>query len=458
MQQSAREAGFATYDEAMEFLFKFMDYEKIAGQKYSIADFNLDRVEQLLASVGKPHRRMNVVHVTGTKGKGSTAIMIQSAMTAAGLRTGLFTSPHLVDLEERVNIDGRSITKDEMREALGLLRPYVENIREGSPKSSPTFFELVTAAAFAFFERKAVDAAVIEVGLGGRLDSTNVVVPKVSVITHIGLDHTRQLGNTITQVATEKAGIIKESVPVVSAVQDADALRVIKRTCAEKNSRLILVGRDVKFGNVEWGGEAGDIYYSFDVQGLHRKYLGLKLPLMGEHQVRNAATALGALELLEEMGLVDDLERAVRRGFASARCPARVELFAGEPEVILDSAHNVPSASALAAALRRHFPSRRIIFIIGIARDKDVEGILRALLPLGAVAIYSKSDSPRAMQPKELLDTSRKLLPIEAVAIDDAHEAFEKALSLAHPDDLICITGSFYLAGLLRSRLVKERT
>jgi len=456
MQQSESNAGCATYEEAIQFLFEFVDYEKITSQKYSIADFDLGRVERLLASVGSPHTRMNVVHVAGTKGKGSTAIMMQSAMTAAGLRTGLFTSPHLVDLEERVTINGQPIAKDEMRQALSTLRPYVDNIRERSPESSPTFFELITAAALVQFDRKAVDAAVIEVGLGGRLDSTNVVAPKVSVITRIGLDHTRQLGNTIAQVAAEKAGIIKESIPVVSSAQEPDALRIIEQTCAEKNSRLILVGRDVKPENIGWESDAENIHYTFDVQGLRRKYQGLRLPLIGEHQVGNAATALAALELLEEIGLLEELETAVRRGFADVRCPARLELFAGTPPVILDSAHNVASARALASALRRHFPSKGIIFVIGIAGDKDVAGILRAVLPLGKAAVYTKSESPRAMDPKALRDISLELSPIEAIATDNAQEAFEKALSLADADGLICITGSFYLAGLLRPRLVQE--
>ena len=245
MDNKSLDTCFQPYEDALAFLYKAIDYEKLISYQYNASTFSLDRMVKMLEYAGNPHKRFPSIHITGTKGKGSTSIMIATILEYTGLKTGLFTSPHLIDLKERIQINHQNMSEEEFACVLNDIRPYIQHLRDTEPSASPTFFEILTAVAMLYFKKERVEMAVLEVGLGGRLDSTNVVTPLLSIITNVGFDHTAILGNTLSSIAYEKAGIIKQGVPVVSAVEDSDALSVIEKTCKEKNARLYLLGRDI---------------------------------------------------------------------------------------------------------------------------------------------------------------------------------------------------------------------
>ena len=442
------------YDAAMAFLFQMVDYEKVNRFKYSSGTFNLSRVEQLMDAAGGPHRKLNALHIAGTKGKGSVAMMAESMLRAHGLETGLYTQPHLVDLEERIRINGVPIPQAQTVALLDRLFPHVDDLRKKTPHESPTFFDLVTTAAFTAFVDEEVDIAVIEVGLGGRLDSTNVIRPAACTITRIDFDHVNQLGNTLDKIAREKAGIIKPGVPVACAPQAPEALQVIEAVCREREAPLKRVGHDAVV-------EKSESVLNDDVAGVRltlrtrrRRFEDVVVPLLGLHQATNAATAALAVELLEDVGAVELDTDALRRGLTTVRCPGRIELIRGRPTTIVDAAHNVASATVLRSVLREHFAYRRMVVVLGVSRDKDVPGIVRTIAPLSASVICTKSDSPRAAEPADLLAEVCKHAAVQASAFEDATEALAAARKWAGPEDLIVITGSFFLAGLLRPLVV----
>ncbi len=448
--------GFATYQEAIGFLFAMVDYEKLSSYKYSLPNFDLRRTERLLASVGNPQQKMKLLHIAGTKGKGSTAMMAQSIFSRCGYKTGLFTSPHLVDLEERVTIDGRLMPKDEVRRIMGELRPYVDSIRREAPEESPTFFELLTALGFCYFAEQNVDYGIIEVGMGGRLDSTNVILPLASVITHLDFDHVHRLGPTLGHIAYEKAGIIKPDVPVVCAPQREDALAVIELACRQKNAPLHLLGRDFEVSDVESSLTDNRAHCNFTLRTPARTYPDISMPLLGRHQAVNAALAIRSAEILEEKNGKRVDEKCVRSALASLRCPARIEVVPGKPLIIVDGAHNVAAMEALREALVENLSGRRLFFVFGVARDKDVDGIIQLFAPMAAGIVVTKSDSPRAVPPFVLLAKARLATNVEVVSVDDAVAALAKARSWASGDDVIIITGSLYLAGVLRPHVCPE--
>ncbi len=442
---------FQSYSEAMAFLFQAVDYEKLAKYKYDIPNFNLDRMERLLASVGSPHRGLKAVHIAGTKGKGSTAIMIASILKELGLRCGLFTSPHLVHLGERITVNGEMIPQDEVCSLLSELRPYIEEERRSNLKLSPTFFEMVTALAFLYFSKKCVDIAVLEVGMGGRLDSTNVVHPNVSVITSIGFDHTDKLGTTLPQITSEKAGIIKERVPVVSSEQSPEALTVIEHTCKEKNSSMLIVGRDIKILNSSTLTNLGFTGLKCNIKTPAHSYKNLFLYLLGKHQLSNCATALGVIDVLTEQGLVKIMEGRVRHALTTVRCPARVEVVSRSPLIILDVAHTVESIKALKQTLQSNFKFKKLIVLMGLSEDKDIDGVLTEIVSFADEIIFTRSDNPRAASPHELAEKAKALSRNpQLLTHNSVEDAFNEAKKLAEEDDLICITGSFYVAGKIK--------
>jgi len=449
-------APFATYEEAMAFLFRMVDYEKISSHKYSLADFDLSRTEALLASVGDPHRRLRTVHVAGTKGKGSTATAARALLSAAGFRTGLFTSPHLVHLEERVTVDGRMIPRDEVRRLLGMLRPYTERVRRESPRDSPTFFELVTSMAFCYFAEAATDYAVVEVGMGGRLDSTNVLHPLVAVITRVDYDHVRRLGPTLADIAREKAGIVKPGVPVVSAAQAPEVMCVIERTCADRGAPLHALGWDFEVADVQASFTGGGAECRFALHTPRATYRDLRVPLAGRHQAENAAVAVRAVELHSEREGWRIEADTVRRALAQMRIPGRIEIFPGPPLTILDGAHNPAAMRALRETIAEGLPDRRVIVVFAVAADKQVDEILREMAPFAERVIFTRSESPRALAPQALVARFGRVSKAEAEAIEPAAEALARARHLAHEDGVVCITGSLYLAGLLRPVLKPE--
>lgn len=445
-----RLAGFATYQEAIDFLFAMVDYEKLSSYKYSLPNFDLRGTERMLGSVGNPHKTMKLLHIAGTKGKGSTAIMAQSILTKCGYKTGLFTSPHLVDLEERMTIDGRMVPKDDVRRIMGTLRPYVDSIRREAPEQSPTFFELVTALGFCYFAEQKVDYGVIEVGMGGRLDSTNVIRPLVSIISHLDFDHVRQLGPTLDRIAWEKAGIIKPGVPVVCAPQRQDALAVIEKTCCERNAPLHLLGRDFVLSDVESSLTDDQPHCCFTLRTPARLLRNVCMPLLGRHQASNAALAIRSVEILEETGECRLSEQILRDALAQVRCPARIEVIPGTPLVILDGAHNVAAMEALREVLVENLSGRRLFFVFGVARDKDVDGIIQRFAPLASGIAVTRSDSPRAVPSFVLLEKAKQVPHVEVIGTEDAIAALEQAKKWARGNDVIIITGSLYLAGKLR--------
>jgi len=443
-----------TYRDALNFLLEFTDYEKVTKYKYDIATFNLGRVEDLMAAVGDPHRAFRSAHIAGTKGKGSTASMVQSILTAAGLRTGLYTSPHLCRLEERMTIDGELVSEDDLVATVNELVPYTRRQRSEKPNESPTYFELVTAAAFRHFARMAVDFAVVEVGLGGRLDATNVVLPEVSVITRVDFDHVERLGDTLAKIAFEKAGIVKRNVPVICCPQAPEALETIAAIAEEREAPMTLVGREYRIENIATGTEAAGAFTRFDLAAPGRRLEQLGLRLLGVHQAYNAAAAVAAVETLSDKRGLGINEETIRTGLAAAGLPARLEYFPGEPPVLLDGAHNPISIRGLCETLAHVFPDRSTVMALGFSRDKDAPAMLRDLLPRARRVIFTRSDSPRAEAPDALAEIAREICGKESEVVENPREALARARDMARPDGLVVITGSFFLAGNLRPLLL----
>ncbi len=401
----------------------------------------LTRTRALLAALGNPHRSFRSIHVGGTNGKGSTAAMIASVLGTRGYRVGLYTSPHLIDFTERIQIGGQVIPSDRV----GALTEKVRQASDACLSEPPTFFEAATVLAFSYFAEAAVDCAVIEVGLGGRFDATNVLMPLVSVITTIGMDHQEYLGTTLEAVAFEKAGIIKQGTPVVVGRLPPEPLSVIRGAVAEREVPCIALGEDFK--------TRGESPECFAYDGLRRRYDGLSCPLPGRHQLDNAACALAALELAEALGL-EVGEEAVREGLRAVRWPGRLELVSRRPDVWLDGAHNPQAAAALAAHLgvlssrRASAAPGRLILVVGMMRDKDRRGVLACLAAVPGVShvVLTSAAHPRAASPHELARDCEGLgLPV--VLRPTVAEAFVYARSLAGPDDAVCVTGSLLVVG-----------
>ena len=427
------------YQAALEYILSFTDYERSPAALYSPANFDLRRMEELLERLGNPHLRARAVHVAGTKGKGSTAAMIASALGAAGYRTGLYTSPHLHTFRERINIAGKDIAEREFYTLVERLKPEVEAVNLGNAYGQLTTFEILTAMALTYFGEAKVDFQVLETGLGGRLDATNVVPAEVAVITSISLDHAEVLGDSLDKIAGEKAGIIKPGSVVVISPQQEEAEMMIAEVCGEKRARLVAVGRDVT-----WQKIAADISgQSLRVRGLLDSY-DLAIPLLGEHQLENAATAVAALEALASCGVTIPAESIVG-GLAEVRWPGRLEILSHEPLFLVDGAHNADSARRLKEAIKQYFDFQRLVLIIGVSSDKDIAGIAGELAPLSTVAIATRSRHPRALAPSLLLEELLKHGAYTELT-ESVAAATRRALALAEPRDLICATGSLFIA------------
>ena len=430
---------FTTYDEALNYLYRFTDYERMAKPRDAATSaFGLARMNQLLAFLENPGANLRVVHIAGTKGKGSTAAMTAAMLQRAGARVGLYTSPHVESVRERIMVNGTWIAEDRVVAHLNRMYPYLQESLKTNEKYTPTFFEIFTAMAFADFLGEGVDFAVLEVGLGGRLDATNVVTPAVCAITRIGYDHTDKLGDTLTLIASEKAGILKPGVPAVVAPQEPEALAAIRQRARNLGVPLHLVGQEIALA------EAGAC---FTVATPRRRYPHLAVPLVGQHQHVNAAVAIGLAEEAAEATPWRLTPEAAREGLAALRWRARIETIAERPRVIVDGAHNVDSARTLMATLTGEFAFRRVLFVIGIAMDKDVDAFLREVLPRASFVVFTRSQNPRAAVPDDLVRRARAICGVEAAACEPPGAALALARSRAEPDDLVCVTGSFYIAG-----------
>ena len=442
------------------------DYEQAVAWIHSIGRFGmkpgLERISALLERFGNPQERLHFVHIGGTNGKGSTAAALASILQAAGYRVGLFTSPYFLSFTDRMVINGADIDGAELAELVSEVRPAVEAISKDPERGHATQFEVVTALAMLFFERRQVDLVVLEVGLGGRLDATNVVTPLLSVITNVTQDHTAVLGDTISAIAAEKAGSIKPAVPLVTATTDPAVLAVLQERCRALGAPLYRVlPREEARGGAEQ--ENAAFYWRqgitpegqrFAYRGFQRSFEDLFIPLRGAYQVANGATALAAAELLAGHAVAVD-EEAMCRGLAQVTWPGRLEVVRRDPLLVLDGAHNPAAATALAASFPEYFNYRHLILVMGIMEDKDVAGVMRPLLPLARSVIFSRPDLPRAAAPGDLAAIAREHLGFTGpIAVEPAvKEAVQKALAMADPADAVLVTGSFYTISEARAHL-----
>lgn len=417
------------YRAALNFLYSFVDYERNSKWKYDESHFDLKRIRSLLNALGNPHEHGWFVHVAGTNGKGSVSAMIASALLESGLKTGLYTSPHLITFRERIRVDGLLITPEEVIAGVNRIRRPAEDER------GLTFFDVWTALAFYHFSRSKVDAAVIEVGMGGRLDSTNVIIPVVSVITSISLDHRGKLGETTADIAAEKAGIIKPGIPVVSAPQDEDVAAVLREKAKEAGSEMLMVGCEVGYEKVN-----GGIRY----HGRRWEMDGVRIPLRGSFQLDNAATALAALESLSARGCPITPETA-RRGIEKVRWPGRLETLSTHPEVVVDGACNPGAMRTVTEYVGEKSPRDRTVAVVAICRDKEVRQVLEILGSAASRFVITQANNPRAMPVEELV----KLVPsdVEYSIVPDPVQAVSEAVSQAGADGFVIVTGSLYLVG-----------
>jgi dihydrofolate synthase/folylpolyglutamate synthase len=454
----------AAREAALQFLYSRVDYERVQSVPYHTHEFRLDRMRQLLARLGNPQSTFAVVHVAGTKGKGSTSATLGAILSAAGYHAGVFTSPHLEQIEERLAIDGKICTPEEFVDLVRQVRPIVEAMDRGHPEGAetvehPTFFEIITAMAFLYFAAHHIDVAVLEVGLGGRLDSTNVCRPSVAVITSISFDHMRQLGNTLEAIATEKAGIVKPGVPVISGVTDDGPREVIRTACHQQHCPLAELGVDFHFdyappARLEQEPAMARLTFA-DATG-KAVYDNLDLALPGRHQAANAAVALAAIDRLVRDGWTIP-ESAVRAALTRLVWPARVEVVGRRPAIIIDAAHNVASVHALLETLDESFSVRHRRLVFATTREKDTTGMLRLLLDGFDDIVFTRyTNNPRAVPPEELAAAARNITGREYPVYQDPHQAWEAVRGRASADDLVCVTGSFFIAAQIRKLAVAD--
>ena len=414
-----------TYQEAIDY---------INGVRWLGSKPGLERVSELLRRLGEPQKKLKFVHIAGTNGKGSCAAMLASVLRAAGCRTGLFTSPYLWRFNERMQINGRPIGDEALAAITEKIRPHAEAMED-----HPTEFEMMTAAALLWYAEENCDVVVLEVGLGGRFDATNVIeAPEVSVIMNIGLDHTEILGDTLEQIAFEKAGIVKPGSPCVLYQQTEEVTEVVRRVCAERGAAL----RIADFAAIR------PEFDSLEGQVFTYKNEPYAIPLLGAHQLKNAAVAIEAAELLRGRGWRIEQD-ALEHGLYAVSWPARFELLREEPPFVVDGGHNVQCAETVADNLRRYFPDRRRILLIGVLRDKDYRGMLDVLAPEADAFVCVTPDSPRALPAEELAEELRRFGK-PAAACGSIREGVSEALAQAGDEAMVCAVGSLYMAGEIR--------
>lgn len=426
------------FKEALEYL---TDLTKFG------VNLGLARIEELLKRLNQPHCFLKIIHVGGTNGKGSTTAMLAAILQAAGYRVGTFTSPHLHSYCERFQINGEKIAENRLADLLTELKPHLTAmVEEGFEQ--PTEFEVSTALAMQYFHQEKVDFLILEVGMGGAIDSTNVVTPLISVITNVSIDHTDYLGQTNKEIARVKAGIIKPGIPVVTAAA-GEALTIIAETCRYQGAPLLVAGRDFTWRQ-HFFSLAGQC---FSVWGRRGLYKNLWLPLLGRHQQTNAVLAIAAVELLVEQGFITE-PRQVHDGLAATYWPARLEVLPGEPLVLLDGAHNYDGAKQLRRALLDYLPDRKMVLVAAMLADKERVKVMAELAPAASTVIVTKLNNPRAGDWRELAVEARRHVPL-VYLIEKIQDALAKALSLACSDSFVCVTGSLYLVAEARALLLR---
>ncbi len=452
------------YQDAIRWLYDRIDYERIRPSA-QINPFRLERIERLLKRIGSPHERIPAVHIAGTKGKGSTAALLDSVLQASGIRTGLFTSPHIEQFEERMRVCGHMPHPDQLTRLVARLCEVLQQAEMDTSDRIPTFFEVTTLLAWMLFDEENVQIAVLETGLGGRLDCTNVCRPLVTVITSIGLDHTHILGDTLSKIAWEKAGIIKTGVPVVQGQLPGDADAVVAARSYELGCQRFVCGREF----------AWHIDHNEDPTVVRRRsqkilvltpsasYDNLTLPLLGEHQAHNASLTIMAAELLRERGFASINSTTISNGIRMTHWPLRFEIIDGHPTIVLDAAHNPDSMQAVGNVLKgSEWQNRRRVLIFAASADKDVSGMQQIILPHFDDVVFTRFVSnPRSVPPSQLQSIALSLEPevISQVGIhlaEDPQSALIQACELAGRSGLICVTGSLFLAAEMRTHLLRR--
>ncbi len=440
-----------SYNDAINMLLSLVDHERsVPSLPRQKRIYDLKSVERLLSRMGDPHRRSGIIHVAGTKGKGSTAAMVESILRAAGYSTGFYSSPHLHSFCERIRLNGSPIAQDQFAELVDAVWPF-HMANTTDPDAGPaTLFEFLTAMAFRYFSERETDFSVIEVGLGGRLDATNVVTPEISVITPVSMDHMAILGDTIAAIATEKAGIIKPGVPVVVAPQFPEAAAVISQTAAARNSPVVQVGDTVKW---ETRGESlkGQ---SLTIHGRLGTY-ETTIPLLGDFQGANAAAAVAAVETLSQKEY-DITARSITEGLSVVGWPCRLEVLGLNPTVIADGAHNDHSVAAILSTVGAYSAHRRLVVVAGFSRDKQVESMVKLFARHAHCVVATRSRHPRSMAPSEIADMfiAAGMTDRQVLACSDVAHAVEEALTLASPDDLVLVAGSLFVAAEVREKVL----
>jgi dihydrofolate synthase/folylpolyglutamate synthase len=417
---------------------KFNPSAYLAGLNVDTMRFGLSAITELLSRLGNPQNSYKTILIAGTNGKGSTAAMSASILCCAGYKVGLYTSPHLIDVRERIVVNGKKISLQEFNQTIA----YVKN----KIQQPVTYFEFLTAVAFVYFQNKKVDIAVLEVGLGGRLDATNICKPLVSVITNIAFDHTEYLGNTLESITREKAGIIKQDGICVTAAKQKKVLEILENVCLRRRVKLYCLNRDIKLKKQKDG--------LFTYRGFNRNLKNLAIPLQGEHQLSNAALALAAVELCGENGFVV-ADAAIYKGLANTQWEARLEVLQNQPLFLLDCAHNPAGVGVLCRSLKKDFSYRRLVLIFGALADKDYCQMLQIIIPLAPIIILTQLKTKRASLVNDIMEKVKKM-GYPAIVTINVNQAIERAQALAKKQDLICATGSIYLAGEVKQAFPKH--
>jgi dihydrofolate synthase/folylpolyglutamate synthase len=408
-------------------------------------------MRKFLLMLDNPHRKIPTIHIAGTKGKGSTATMLGKMLESNGYKVGLYTSPHVLSLHERIKVNSEMIKESEMLGLLNRIHTAIEKMTKVEPLS---FFEIMTAMAFMHFSDVETDIAIIETGLGGRLDSTNLIKPEVIGITSLSIDHHHQLGNTLDSIAKEKAGVFKKGIPVITVQQKPEAMQVLKSEAIAANAPLSVTGKDIGFScRFETSREDGP-HTRICLSTPTSKFEHLRVPMHGKHQAINCGLALAMLDKLKSRGYEIDNDKAVT-GLRDVSLTGRMEIICDDPRIIIDAAHNAASIKALIHAIGQNIPYDSLIVIFGCNSDKDVEGMLNQLQYGADKVIFTRSSSVRAMSPSDLADIYTRISGKMYQTASSLGEAMKIARSAVSREDLICITGSFYLIGQAKSRFYR---
>lgn len=432
------------YQKALDYIYSFVDYSRTHHHQLSSDDFNLTRMEEFVARLGSPHHDYDSIHVAGSKGKGSVSALCASALRAQGYRVGLYTSPHLKDFEERMQINGRSIPREKLVNLIEEIKPVIDSFQ------ILTTFEIMTGLGFLYFSREQVDLAVVEVGLGGRLDSTNVISPLISVITALFLDHVTILGETIEEIAAEKGGIIKPGIPGVVAPQESSAAdRILEEIAHKQQSPLLFVDREYSWQKITVSLEGQRFRVVRSDQATDDQELELEIPLLGNYQVENALTAYAVLKELNQLE-VPVSDAAIQQGFKQVDWPGRFELLRRDPPVIVDSAHNPASCRHLIRTVDEFFPEKPVVLIFGISEDKQLKGMLQELLPRVSQVITTQAEHPRAMDADRLMEVIQSWGK-QVESVPEGGKALSRGLQLADRQQaVLLITGSIFVVATVR--------